>query len=172
MNTLWDNIFKARPQKADEVERIVMQIPVFQELNTRELKIIRRILYQREYKNGEVIFSQGDAGLGMYIVLKGTVSIRCDPDNHQLAELREGDFFGELALLDDSPRSATAVSTTPSTVLCFFKPELLDILSRYPRTGCKILFRLAWTIGERLKGMNEQILTLKCAREEGHNTGQ
>ena len=172
MNTLWDNIFKVRPQKADEVERIVMQIPVFQELNKRELKMLKRILYQREYKSSEVIFRQGDAGLGMYIVLKGTISICCEPDNHQLAEMKEGDFFGELALLDDSPRSATAISTTPSTVLCFFKPELLDILSRYPKTGCKILFRLAWTIGERLKGMNDQLLTLKCDKKQSPGTDE
>ena len=77
-----------------------------------------------------------------------------------LAELNEGDFFGELALLDDSPRSATAVSKTPCKILCFFKPELLDIINRNPKLGSKILFKLAWTIGERLKITNAQVSEL------------
>jgi CRP/FNR family cyclic AMP-dependent transcriptional regulator len=160
VNKLWENIFKFHQKEKDEIDNILIQIPIFQDLNNRELRTIKRILHQREYKKNEVIFNQGDVGLGMYIIVKGTVEIVCGPARHILAELNEGDFFGELALLDDSPRSATAVSKTPCKMLCFFKPELLDLINRDPGLGSKILFKLAWTIGERLKSTNEQVSEL------------
>lgn len=166
MSKLWENIFKSRQNEKDEIDSILLKIPIFQDLKDRELRTIKRILYQREYKKDEVIFNQGDAGLGMYIILKGTVEIVCGPVRHILAELNDGDFFGELALLGDSPRSATAVSKTPCKILCFFKPELLDIINRNPGLGSKILFKLAWAIGERLKITNEQV------SESGHVSHQ
>ena len=164
MNKLWENIFKFRQKETDEIDNVLLKIPVFQGLESRELRTIKRILYQREYKKDEVIFNQGDAGLGMYIIVKGTVEIVCGPERHMLAELSEGDFFGELALLDDSPRSATAFSKPPCKILCFFKPELLDIINRNPKLGSKILFKLAWTISERLKITNAQVSELSNLR--------
>jgi CRP-like cAMP-binding protein len=160
MSKLWENIFKFRQKEKDEIDNILLKIPIFQDLNVRELRTIKRILHQREYKKNEVIFNQGDVGLGMYIIVKGTVEIVSGTAKHMLAELNDGDFFGELALLDDSPRSATAVSKTPCKMLCFFKPELLDLINRDPGLGSKILFKLAWTIGERLKSTNEQVSEL------------
>ena len=160
MINMWQNIFKFRQKHFDETDKILLNIPVFQNLNHSDLKAIKRILHQREYRTNEAIFNQGDVGLGMYIIRRGEVEIICNPGRHILAELQEGDFFGELALLDEAPRSATAVAKKPCALLCFFKPELLDIINRNPKLGGKILFRLAWTIGERLKSTNEKIREL------------
>ncbi|MGQ9570476.1 MAG: Crp/Fnr family transcriptional regulator [Thermodesulfovibrionales bacterium] len=165
MNNLWDNIFRFTKKKNDEIDNILLNIPIFQDLNNNELKTIKRNLHQREYKKNEVIFNQTDIGLGMYIIVKGNVDIVCEPERHVLAELHEGDFFGELSLLDESPRSATAISKVPTELLCFFKPDLLDLIERNPRLGGKILFKLAWTIGERLKRMNEQIKELGVCKK-------
>jgi len=163
VNKLWENIFKSRQNKKDEIDDILMKIPVFQDLKPSALKKVKCILHQREYKTNEIIFSQGDVGLGMYIIERGSVEIVCDPERHILAELQDGDFFGELALLDDSPRSASAITKTPCRMLCFFKPELLDLLDRDPKLGSRILFKLAWTIGERLKTTNQQVKELSCS---------
>jgi CRP-like cAMP-binding protein len=165
MSKFWENFFKLREKQKNDIETILARIPVFQELTPRELRTIRRILHQREYKGGEVIFAEGDIGLGMYIIERGVVQISCKNEQHILAELADGDFFGELALLDDAPRSASAIAKTQSRLLCFFKPALLDLIERNPRLGSKILFRLAWTLGERLKVTNEQVKDLRCARK-------
>lgn len=165
MNNLWDNIFRFSKKKNDEIDNILLNIPIFQDLNNNELKTIKRILHQREYRKNEVIFNQTDIGLGMYIIVKGNVDIVCEPEKHTLAELHDGDFFGELSLLDESPRSATAIAKVPSELLCFFKPDLLDLIERNPKLGGKILFKLAWTIGERLKRMNEQIKELGVCKK-------
>jgi len=162
MSRFWENFFKFREKQKNGIESILLKIPVFQELTPREIKTIQRILHQREYLQAEVIFGEGDIGLGMYIIEKGIVQIACKNECHILAELTGGDFFGELALLDDAPRSASAVAKTPATLLCFFKPDLLDLIERNPKLGSKILFRLAWTIGERLKSTNEQVKELMC----------
>jgi CRP-like cAMP-binding protein len=162
MNKLWTNIFKPRQNRKNDIDAILLKVPVFQDLKTRELKKIKCILHQREYVTDEIIFNQGDAGLGMYIIEEGTVEIISEPERHTLAELHEGDFFGELALLDEAPRSATALTRSASRILCFFKPELLDLINRDPRLGSKILFKLAWTIGERLKITNQQVQELSA----------
>jgi len=166
MSKFWENFFKFREKQKNGIESILLKIPVFQELTPREIKTIQRILHQREYRETEVIFAEGDIGLGMYIIEKGSVQITCKNEHHILAELAEGDFFGELALLDDAPRSASAVAKTPGTLLCFFKPDLLDLIERNPKLGSKILFRLAWTIGERLKCTNEQVKELMCVAQK------
>jgi CRP/FNR family transcriptional regulator, cyclic AMP receptor protein len=166
MSKFWENFFKFREKQKNRIETILLKIPVFHELTPHELKTIQRILHQREYKQSEVIFAEGDIGLGMYIIEKGIVQIGCKNEHHILAELVEGDFFGELALLDDAPRSASAVAKTSASLLCFFKPDLLDLIERNPKLGSKILFRLAWTIGERLKSTNQQVKELMCVAKK------
>jgi CRP/FNR family cyclic AMP-dependent transcriptional regulator len=172
MNKLWENIFKIRQKQIDKIDDILIKIPIFQDLNQGELKKIKHILHQREYNKGEVIFNEGDVGLGMYIITGGSVKIACGPQSHILAELSEGDFFGELSLLDDSPRSASAITKTPCRILCFFKPELLDLIDRNPKLGSRILFKLAWTISERLKSTNEQLGALSCSLQEKRTEDQ
>jgi CRP/FNR family cyclic AMP-dependent transcriptional regulator len=172
MSKLWENIFKIRKKQIDQIDEVLMKIPVFQGLDRGELRKIRLILHQREYKKNEVIFNEGDAGLGMYIIIVGSVEIVCEHEKHVLAELGEGDFFGELSLLDDSPRSASAITRAPCRILCFFKPELLDLIDRNPKLGSKILFKLAWTISERLKSTNEQLRELSCSIQRNHKKDQ
>ena len=172
MSKLWENIFKIRKKQIDQIDEVLMKIPVFQDLDRGELRKIRHILHQREYKKNEAIFNEGDVGLGMYIIIGGSVEIVCTPERHVLAELGEGDFFGELSLLDDSLRSASAIAMSPCRILCFFKPELLDLIERNPKLGSKILFKLAWTISERLKSTNEQLRELTYSIQGNHKKDQ
>ncbi|MEK6673990.1 MAG: cyclic nucleotide-binding domain-containing protein [Nitrospirota bacterium] len=160
-NSLWGNIFKSKIKEDAAVINILRKIPVFDDLNRRELAAIERILHRREYNHDEIIFREGDPGAGMYIIETGRVDIVREPDMHVLAELNDGEFFGELALLDDSPRTATAIVKIPCKMLCFLQPDMLDMIERNPRLGTKVLLRLARTMGERLKKSNEQIQALK-----------
>ncbi len=151
-------------QNGDEaIPEVLRRIPIFEGLNKRELASVERILYRRNYEAEEVVFHQGDPGLGMYIIVHGTVLIRSEPPRQPLAELRDGDFFGELALLDEQPRSATALAKAPTSLLGFFQPELFGLLDRHPRLGMKIVLGLARIIGRRLRAMDEQ--TEPCRRE-------
>lgn len=164
-SSLWGNIFKNRQKGRDTVGDVLKRIPMFGDLKNRDLLQIERILHRREYLAEEVIFTEADPGLGMYMIEDGIVDIVAGPGRQHLAELKAGEFFGELSLLDDSPRTASALARTSCKLLCFFQPDLFDLLDRNPRLGVKILFNLARVIGERLKRANETMQELK--RREG-----
>ncbi|MBI5101990.1 MAG: cyclic nucleotide-binding domain-containing protein [Nitrospirae bacterium] len=161
MSDLWINIFRHRTDEEDTIMKLMMKIPIFDGLNSRELAQIERILHQRDFVKDEVIFFQGDPGLGMYIIVNGDIDIISEPEKHVLAELHVGDFLGELSLLDESPRTATAVAKTPSRLLCLFQSDLYDLIDRNPRLGVKIMVQLARTIGARLKKTNEHVNEIK-----------
>lgn len=161
MQTIWGNLFNRRNENQDNLKKILHNILIFQDLTDRELTHIERILYRRTYQAGEVIFREGEPGLGMYIIEQGLVDITLATGNERLAELCDGDFFGELSLLDDSARTATATAREDCRMLCFFQPELMDLLNVSPRLGVKVLLGLSRTLGERLKRANEYIQLLK-----------
>ena len=135
-------------------------IPIFSELGRRELASVERILHKREYAAGEVIFRQDEPGLGMYIIETGRVSILTDQSHDNMTELGDGEFFGELPLLDGGSRSATAVAKTPCRIFGFFQPDLFSLIERNPHLGVKIVLSLAAIIGMRLRAVNERVQTL------------
>ena len=94
---------------------------------------------------------------GMFIIISGAVEIYLDNagTKNVLAELSDHDFFGEIALLDEEPRSAGAIATKPSTLLGFFRPDLLSLMDRNPALSSKILTNLGAVLAERLRKTNE-----------------
>jgi len=160
-SAIWDNIFRKQDEKLSETALALRQVPVFSGLSRKELREIENIIHQREYHAGEAIFQQGDPGLGMYIIIQGQVQIvnNQDPDNLVVySELSDGDFFGDLALVDDADRSATALATTETRLIAFFRPEMKDILTRFPSLGNKILMNLAKVTARRLRKTNDLLI--------------
>src|SRR5262245_30021333 len=98
---IWSNIFRLSTRK-ESLAEILQNIPLFQELNTKELKILERLVHIRTYQPGESVFVETEPGAGMYIIRSGRVDIVLNNKNESaliLAELEPGDFFGEMALL-------------------------------------------------------------------------
>jgi CRP/FNR family transcriptional regulator, cyclic AMP receptor protein len=144
--------------------QLLREIPLFSTLKRRELKILEPILHERTYVSNEVIFEEGDEGLGMYIVLEGTIRIsrKAMIGSKEVTRLGPGHFFGELSLLDGGPRSATAVASECSRLFGFFRPEFLQILEKYDRIGAKISFQLARLSAERLRQSLEGTQVSSC----------
>ena len=160
MDSYWGNIFH-RDEAQQEMHVLLKQIPLFTSLDRRELAAIERLLYRREYAVGEDVFRQGAPGAGMYIVERGSVEIIYQPAGQVLAQLGEGEFFGEIALLNETPRSATARARTPATLLCIFRPDLLSLVERSPRLGVKVLLSLAQIAGHRLVALSDDVQALR-----------
>lgn len=170
MNNLWENVFK-KDNKSRTIQKALSDNILFRTLNKSELKHIEQIIHERHYRAGEAIFNQGDVGVGMYIILKGSVDISVldlDPSKDGTARevfvtrLEKDDFFGELSLVEDNgSRSATARAAEETALLGFFKPDLLELLERQPAVGVKVVFRLAEVLGQRLKDTTEKITRLK-----------
>ncbi len=170
---LWYNFFRKKSEEDSSLESLLSRVPIFSRLTVRELRRLAGIVHRREYAANEFIFSQGDPGLGMYVVEDGQVEITiAEPDGQSktLIVLKPGDFFGELSLLDESPRSASAVAKVYSRIIGFFRPDLIDLLNRSPKSGTKILFKLGEVIGTRLRITNEQLGKASAELEELHNS--
>jgi len=137
-----------------EVMKILEHVPMFEGLSDLELKKIEIITHEREYMAGEVVFHEKEPGAGMYIIKRGTITLSKTSDGKKevfLSELNDREFFGDLALLDESPRSATAIAKVKTEVLGFYRPDFLNLLQREPKLGSKVLLKLAQLLAARLR---------------------
>ncbi|MFQ6609411.1 MAG: cyclic nucleotide-binding domain-containing protein [Fidelibacterota bacterium] len=158
IDPFWQNIFKRDNKKDSHIRLTIKQVPIFETLSKRELASVENILHTRKYLKGETIFKENTPGLGMYIILNGEISINGQDtggSKMEFAHLSNGDFFGEISLIDDSNRSATAMAFTDCELAAFFRDDLMDIITKTPKTGNKILLNLANVISRRLKHTND-----------------
>lgn len=110
-------------------------VPLFANHDADALTRIAAVTQRRQFRRGEVIFHRGDPGASLYIVAAGRVKIMVptdDGDEMVLTVMRPGDFFGELALLDGAPRSATAMALEAVTVWVLSREDLLGPLATTP----------------------------------------
>jgi CRP-like cAMP-binding protein len=167
-DTMWGNIFRKEQKTEQNIYTVLAKIPIFKDLSKKDLRAIERILHKRVYKADEVLFKEGDPGVGMYIIEHGHVNITLGQEGKLLAVLSDGEFFGEIALLSETPRTATAKAQTNCNILGFFQSDLFGLLETNPRMGNKILLRLAQMIGDRLRFSNieNQQLKMKLSKIE------
>ncbi len=110
---------------------------------------------RRTFQPGQVIFSAGDAGDGFYVVESGSVRISAGPGPHEprvLATIGPGDFFGEMAVIDASPRSATATAETTTTALFLDRAQLLRLFELRP----PLALTLTREFSLRMRALNQK----------------
>jgi CRP/FNR family cyclic AMP-dependent transcriptional regulator len=129
------------------------EIPLFADLSVGELKIVDNLLHERDYLKDEIIFDEGEEGQAIYFILKGKVLIcrQGRPVDGAIAELSAGQFFGELALLDDAPRMAQVRAAENCTLAVFFREDFMSLLQTHVGTASKISLQLSRHIGQRLR---------------------
>jgi CRP-like cAMP-binding protein len=163
-SSLWGNVFKKKNGDDEGILKTLRLVPLFADMSDGELREFEKLIHRRTFKANETIFWEGEPGVGMYVIQRGVVAIfkhAPGEGREELAMLRNGEFFGELALLDETPRSATAVAKESSDIIGLFRPDLFELLERKPRLGNKFLFQLASIIGERLKNTNAEMQALR-----------
>ncbi len=135
--------------------------PFFDELSNRELKKVSGIMFERTYDAGELIFEEGQPGAALFLVFTGRVVIElCREENTMvLATLEEGAFFGEMALLNEAPRSADARAIEPTRTLALYRNDLNDLIQRDPAAACQIYRAIASMVSDRLRLTNELVKT-------------
>ncbi len=110
---------------------IIKQIPIFKTLSDSDLNDLVSSLRLKSLKQGQTLFWKGDEGTALYVVKKGTIKIvlpSTEGDEIIVTMFSEGDFFGEMALLDGEPRSADAVAIEPSEVFILSRTNFLSFL--------------------------------------------
>ena len=138
---------------------------LFAHADDRILAEFARGLRRRRFKRNEVIFHQGDPGDSLHILATGSAKVvlpSVEGDEAIIATLRPGDFFGELALLDGAPRSATATALEPSETMSLPRDAFQQLLDRDPRLRDALLHGLAHEL-RRITGHVEELHFLDLA---------
>jgi CRP-like cAMP-binding protein/KaiC/GvpD/RAD55 family RecA-like ATPase len=131
-------------------------IPLFSSLSADDLSILSRQLRKRHYRKGDIIFHKDDFGSTFHIISIGNVKLSIPSKKGEdvlLAHLGPGDFFGEFALLDDKPRSATATAIEYTETLALEREDFLDFLKRYTEVAICMLSVLT----QRIRTLNSQL---------------
>ncbi|HET7624879.1 MAG TPA: ATP-binding protein [Verrucomicrobiae bacterium] len=131
---------------------------LFQHLGPDDIAALRQIARERAFAAGQQVFAKGDPGDGLYVVANGLIeiSVAVASDNRRVfAKLGPGEFFGEMAVLEFKPRSATATSAENSVVYFIPRDELLAMVERSPA----LAFNLLREISRRLRDFNQQYIS-------------
>ena len=113
----------------------------FEDLDQKSLDAIANAAVEQSYQPGQEILRQGDTGVGAFIIRSGKVEIVQEKDGNvtQLATLGPGEVFGEMALLDEFPRSASARAVEPTTCLGIQRWHFKGILESHPQLALALL---------------------------------
>lgn len=153
MDPFWSNIFR-KPGYEDSLAYFLGTVPIFSGLGRRDLTFLESLVHLRNYRSGEIVFSEGDIGSGMYIIRSGRVRIEMKDERGEdrvQAELEAGDFFGEIALTTPKPRIATATAAEQTVLAGLFRADVLDAVRKHPAIASKVLLGLTRVLSERLQ---------------------
>ena len=131
--------------------------PLFRPLSPRELKLLHQAAQERAYVSGEDIFKEGDTGDGVYVVKDGLVEISGfvgENVRRVLSQVNPGGIFGEMAVLENKPRSASAVARKPTTVYFINRDTMLGLVGSSPELALGLLRE----ISNRLREFNQQYI--------------
>ncbi|MBN1946579.1 MAG: Stp1/IreP family PP2C-type Ser/Thr phosphatase [Bradymonadales bacterium] len=134
------------------------QIPLFRHLSYAEMVRIMGVCRAREVEEAEVIIRQGDRGDALYVILEGSVTVwqqgRC------LVTLSKGRHFGEMALVDNEPRSATVIAVEKTTLIRILREDFYSVLRQDSVMAVKLLWNFIQTLSHRLRAISAEILPM------------
>jgi CRP-like cAMP-binding protein len=146
------------PRQLYRVQQLA-KVPLFSGLSQRQLGKLLIKLFERNYQAGETIFVQGDAGKALFIVLSGKVSIfrNHNETEEHLVTLTAGSYFGELALIDDQPRFASARADEPTGLLMLYKSDFDDLIEGHKAIAIKVMSNLLRTLAGYIRGAQSHV---------------
>jgi len=133
-------------------------VGVFSLLAPEEVEHVGEHLSSVELAEGQLLFNEGDQGNDLYIVADGAaaVSIRLpDGGTHEIARFSPGDFFGEMSIFDDAPRSASCRALAKSTLYSLSRSAFTDVIAQHPHIALKLMYRMLNITTQRLRGTSE-----------------
>ena len=144
---------------------LLQSVSIFWDLNQDELGYIADKMVAKHFENGNYIFLEDSEGEQCFFVLKGSVKVtRLSKDGREviLAMLNEGDFFGEMSLLDGESRSANIIALEKTKVLTLDRNDFIAVVNDYPQIAVQLLKELA----RRLRKSDRQIASLSLSDAE------
>lgn len=130
-------------KKENEIA-LLKSVPLFNSLDKTVLRKLLTDLFKKDYAAGDIVFSEGDMGKALYVVMDGLVKIvKNTPEGDKtLAVLKPGSYFGELALIKESPRFASAVTEEKTKLLIMYKSYFDNLIRGDSAISSRILLNL------------------------------
>lgn len=138
--------------------KFLQRVALFSDIARKDLGRLFHSLIRRTYQPGDILFEEGETGRALFILAAGQVEIlRQTPGGEpvRVAILNPGDYFGEMSLLDERPRTATVVAVGPVEVYLLYKTEFEKIVHTEPRVAAAIMTHLAALLAARLRAVHE-----------------
>ena len=139
------------------------QVYLFRELAPNEMKRVLSISKEKKVKKNEIVFKEGDIGDAFYLIVTGSVRISTlvpGVGEEALTILGEGEYFGEMALIDDAPRSASAIANDDGMLLYIGKDDFRKLLEQQTDIAYKLLWVFTKTLSARLRKTDEQLKSI------------
>ena len=138
-------------------QEYLTKIPIFNKLSTADLDTLTKLWHQRTIRKSNILFQKGDIGSSMFIIEEGIVEIKVPAGLKQkdicVSVLKEGDFFGELSVINELPRTATAVATNNCKLLEMNRTDFIQFLLDRPTVAISMLSEM----GKRLQATNDLV---------------
>ncbi len=150
---------KKTPESKLEYEKYVKYAQILEktkwagEFSWKEIRTICHYIHPVSAKKGAVVFREGAKEESLGIIVKGAIEILKKSDNEikRIAHLKNSQTFGEMALLDGEPRSATGVACENTIIFFLSKDNLVRIASEHPKLGFQILWKISKLISQHLR---------------------
>lgn len=154
---LWQTSFLSSG-RGPNIPKFLKEVRIFSGHSLKELHILSQSLFKRVFNEGEVIFHEGDLGFGFYLIAHGQVKISGQGE----FVLERGEFFGELALLQErNEREISAVAMEGTCLLGLFRPGLDHLINTKPAVGVKFLQALGEVVSARFVELSKELHRLK-----------
>ena len=149
---------------SNEVE-LLRRVPLFSGMDPTKLKLLAYTSDVVTYRAGQVLFRRGDVGDAAYVIIQGDaeVSIATDTGDIPVAHLKDGDFLGEIAILCDTPRTATVTASSDLKALRIRKERFFELLKQFPEMAIELTRllaeRLTRTTSELVEAQRRRVAT-------------
>ncbi len=139
----------------DERSQLLREVEIFRDIDTADLQLITQQMKEESYADRDVVFREGDPGDQLFILLEGTMHVYVNRENQVITynRLQVGECFGEMALIENVPRSATVQAEAPSKCLSLSRQGFLDLLNNHPL----VVLRLTQVLVLRLRSRSNQL---------------
>ncbi|MCP5050275.1 MAG: cyclic nucleotide-binding domain-containing protein [bacterium] len=137
-------------------------LDIFSNLSTSPMMELCKLFKEKVYDQQETIFDEGSIGNSMMVIASGEVRVSQTSESQAeeaLVVLKRGEIFGEMALIEDLPRSATTIAHTSVITLEISRSDFLNFINSYPDSGVKILLKLCKILSSRLRETDVKLKT-------------
>ncbi len=148
--------------RRDSIPRFLRNVELLKNFSDNELRILAKFMHSRKFSESDVVFREGEIGIGFYFIFSGLIELKRVDYSHDIGEeefliLDEFSYFGEMALLQDGkPRSATAVAKGSCELVGIFKPDLEHLIEKHPVIAAKLIQSISLALADRLYFLTQE----------------